>query len=365
MEPVLKRRFTFLRRAPVAGETAVPPVRRRGSVLSGAFLFLRVMRANPLTLVGFILVVLVVGTAALVVGVPFLTGLLSQIHVLPHALSIVPYDPNQLNLNANSIDQSPSFSHPFGTDDVGRDVFSRVLAALPTDLGIGVFVAGIALLFGGFLGLVAGFWDRPGTVGGASSTSILRVTDIFLSIPSLLLALAVVAALGRGEINSLLAVLATWWPFYVRLTRGEVLLIKQQPYITAARAAGVSDVRILFRHAVRNLLEPLLVYFTMDIGTVIVTYSTISYIGIGVPASIPEWGNMVQNYQDSLTTHPWILAAVALAILVTVLAFSLLGDGLRDILDPRSRRAMVTAGTGATTGTAAALSGPTVSERGS
>ena len=232
-------------------------------------------------------------------------------------------------------------SHLFGTDNIGRDMFSRVLAALPLDLVIGFSVAGFALLVGTGLGLVAGFWDRPGTFGGAFSLLIMRVTDMFLAFPSLVLALAIAASLGRGTGSAILAIMITWWPFYVRLVRGEVLAVKHLPYVTAARAAGVSGVRILFRHVFRNILEPLVVYYTMDVGTVIVTFSTISFIGIGVPPTVAEWGGMVETYQKLLLTAPWTVLAPGLAIFVTVLAFSLLGDGLRDILDPRSRRALV------------------------
>jgi peptide/nickel transport system permease protein len=141
----------------------------------------------------------------------------------------------------------------------------------------------------------------------------------------------------------MLAVLLTWWPYYVRLTRGEVLAVKHRPYVVAARAAGVSEVRILFRHVLRNLIEPLLVYYTLDIGTVIITFSTISFVGIGVPLEVSEWGTMVEAYEQLLLTHPWTVLAPGAAIFITVLAFSLFGDGLRDILDPRSRRTLVQA----------------------
>jgi peptide/nickel transport system permease protein len=220
-------------------------------------------------------------------------------------------------------------------------MLSRVLAALPLDLAIGLSVAGFALLVGTGLGLVAGFWDRPRTFGGAVSLFIMRVTDMFLAFPSLVLALAIAASLGRGTGSAILAIMITWWPFYVRLVRGEVLAVKHLPYVTAARAAGVSGVQILFRHVFRNILEPLIVYYTMDVGTVIVTFSTISFIGIGVPPTVAEWGGMVETYQKLLLSAPWTVLAPGLAIFVTVLAFSLLGDGLRDILDPRSRRALV------------------------
>ena len=295
--------------------------------------FYRVLRANPLTFAGFVLVVLLVGTAGLVA-------------VAPHL--IVPYGATQLTPTLNEpptlAHWPPSGTHPFGTDGAGRDIYSEVLLALPLDLGLAIFIAGTALLAGGALGLVAGFWDRPRSVGGAVSVFILRTTDVFLALPSLLLGLAIVAALGPGLYQLILAVLLTWWPYYVRLVRGEVLAVKHLPYVTAARAAGVSEGRILLRHVLRNLLEPIVVYFTLDIGTVLVTFSTIGYV---VPGAVqyprpPEWGSMLSYFQTNylITSVWWELAFPALAIFLTALSFSLLGDGLRDVLDPRTRRAL-------------------------
>src|SRR2546430_219050 len=294
-----------------------------------------ILRANPLTLIGFILVVMISVTATLVVLVPAVTEV-----VLGHPVLFTPYDPNG---TSTAYGQAPSGSHWLGTDNLGRDMFSRILAAPPLDLAIGFGIAGFALLVGSGLGLVAGYWDNPRTFGGVVSVIIMRVTDIFLAFPSLVLALAIAASLGRGTVPSMLAVLLTWWPYYVRLTREEVLAIKHQPYVVAARAAGTSETRILFRHVLRNLIEPLLVYYTLDIGTVIVTFSTISFVGIGVPLDVPEWGTMVESYERFLLTLPWTVLSAGAAIFVTVLAFSLFGDGLRDILDPRSRRALVQA----------------------
>ncbi len=309
---------------------------------SGSRGFYRVMRANPLTLVGFVLVVVISLTALLVAVVPPISA------ALGHPIQMTPYGPNDLLPcpavgNRTVCAQPPSAEHWFGTDRAGRDVFSRVLAALPLDLVIGFLIAGFSLLVGGGLGLIAGFWDRPGTIGAAVSQAIMRVTDVFLAFPSLVLALAIAATLGRGTVPSVLAILLTWWPYYIRLTRGEVLAVKHQPYVVAARAAGVSEWRILFRHVFRNILEPLVVYFTMDVGTVLVVFSTISYIGIGVPPDVPEWGNMISQYGDYLLLYPWMVVFPGLAVFITVLAFSLLGDGLRDILDPRSRRALTQA----------------------
>lgn len=315
------------------GGTTQPPSHGRSGARwrSGLRGFYRVLRANPLTFVGFALVVVISIIAALVVLVPLITG------ALGHEILLTPFDPNGFTTDYG---QPPSFSHPLGTDNVGRDIFSRILAALPLDLAIGFGVTGFALLVGGSLGLVAGFWDKPRTLGGVLSAVILRVTDIFLAFPSLVLALAIAASLGRGTGPSVLAVLLTWWPYYVRIARGEVLAVKHQPYVVAARAAGVSERRILIRHVLRNLAEPLVVYYTLDIGTVLVTFSTISFVGIGVPLDVPEWGSMIELYRGYILTLPWTVLAPGLAIFVTVLGFSLLGDGLRDVLDPRTRRAL-------------------------
>lgn len=289
--------------------------------------FWRVLRANPLSLAGFILVVIIGVTALIVV-------------VAPHLL--VPYGPLQQTADRNA---PPSAQHWFGTDNLGRDVYSNVMLALPLDLGIGFAIAGSALLIGGVLGLIAGFYNTPGTLLGATSVVVLRITDIFLSFPSLILALALTRVLGLGVGPSVLAITITWWPFYVRLVRGEVLAVKHLPYVNAARAAGVTENRILLRHVLRNILEPIIVYFTLDVGTVLVTYSTIGYIGVAsiYPSAAPEWGAMLAFYQQtgSANIYPWLVLAPGAAIFVTVLAFSLLGDGLRDILDPRTRRAFV------------------------
>jgi ABC-type dipeptide/oligopeptide/nickel transport system permease subunit len=294
---------------------------------SGLRVIWRVLRSNPLSLGGFLLIVFI-GVVAVVVATD------------PHLL--VPYGPQQVT---GAYHAAPSWAHPFGTDGNSFDIYSNVLLALPLDLGIGILIAATALLAGGGLGLIAGFFDRPGTVGGALSVVIMRVTDVFLSFPSLILALAITRAIGLGVGPVMIAIGLTWWPFYVRLVRGEVLSVKNLPYVIAARASGVSEWRILIRHVVRNVLEPVVVYFTLDIGTVLVTYSTIGFIGVAskYPGPQPEWGAMLAFYQSSgaITAYPWEVFAPGAAIFVTVFAFSLLGDGLRDILDPRTRRAFV------------------------
>ena len=310
--------------------------------------FYRIMRSNPLSFVGFLLVVAILVLSALVV-------------VDPHA--VVPYGASQqtgaYTAPPTLFRWPPGGAHPFGTDGGSLDIYSEVLLALPLDVGIGVLIAGLALILGGALGLVAGFWDRPGTLGGVGSAVILRTTDVFLAFPSLVLGLAIVAALGPGLWQVILAVTITWWPYYVRLVRGEVLAIKHLPYVVAARAAGVGEGRILLRHVLRNVLEPIVVYFTLDIGTILVTFSTIAYVipqGVPYPpvgAARPEWGSMMSYYYGNalFSQEWWAIVFPALAIFVTALSFSLLGDGLRDVLDPRTRRALAETSTSAAGGT--------------
>lgn len=308
-----------------ASTAPLPRARRRPLASFGTFA--RVLWANPLSFVGFLVVVAM--------------GVIAVVAWLDPSL-LITYGPQQIT---SDIGQGPSWRHPFGTDELGRDIYTNVVLALPLDLGLGFSIAGVSLLLGGALGLVAGFWDRPRTLGGAVSVAILRLTDVFLSFPSLILALAITASLGRGVLQVVLAIVVTWWPYYVRLVRGEVLAVKHQQFVTAARAAGVTDVRILFRHVVRNILDPLVVYFTLDVGTVLVTFSTISFIAtpLPYPGPQPEWGSMIEFYRDWLALYPWTVLFPGAAVFVMVLAFSLLGDGLRDVLDPRSRRAFVRA----------------------
>jgi len=290
-----------------------------------------VLKANPLTLIGFVLVAIISITGLVVYLVPLITGLAG------HSVSLLPYS---TIIPSGAKYLAPTWAHPFGTDGAGRDIFSRVLAAVPVDLSIGLSITLFALAVGGVLGLIAGFWDTPGTLGGITSTVILRVTDIFLAFPSLVLALAIAEVLGRGFSVALFAIAATWWPFYVRLVRGEVLAVKGAPFIVAAKAAGVSDGKILSRHIIRNIAEPLIVYYTLDVGSVLITFSTITFLGIGLPPGTAEWGSMISAYQSDLAFDAWPTLFTGLAVFITVLAFSLLGDGLRDILDPRSRRAL-------------------------
>jgi peptide/nickel transport system permease protein len=336
---------------PVASDPAPAPTEpvTRGRVRDVAVEAMRTLAANPLTLAGFVLVVLLVAVAVLVVALPPISHAL-----VGHSVSILPYDPTAFG---SQVAAPPSGQHWFGTDELGRDVFSRVVAALPLDLAMGVVVTVVSIVIGAALGLIAGFWDES-LLGRVTSATILRVTDVFLAFPTLVLVIALSAIFGH-QVDPLtaiiLALIISWWPYYVRIVRGEVLVIKHQGYIHAARLAGLSDARILWRHVLRNLLEPLTVYATLDIGTVIVTFSTVAFVIGSLPITVIEWGSMVATYESFLPGDWWLVFAPGLAIFVTVLALSLVGDGLRDVLDPRTRRVFAREGQ---TSTAPAPSSP-------
>jgi peptide/nickel transport system permease protein len=243
---------------------------------------------------------------------------------------LLPHDPYVQNF-AQAL-KPPSLDHLFGTDDLGRDIFSRVIAGAPFDAQIAFVVVLASLAFGGSVGAFAGY------LGGRIEEAMMRVTDVFLSFPALVLAMAVAIAIGPGLTNSMMALLVVWWPWYARIARGEALSIKGSQYIEAAHAAGLSDSQVIVRHVLPNILMPLLVYATLDISNVILTGSILSFIGLGAQPPQPEWGRMVFDGQDYLASAWWMSVIPATAIFVVVLAFSLFGDGLRDAFDPRLRR---------------------------
>jgi len=226
----------------------------------------------------------------------------------------------------------PSSAHLFGTDDLGRDIFSRVIAGAPLDAQIAFIVVLVSMALGGGLGAFAGY------LGGFVEEAVMRVTDVFLAFPALILAMAVAIAIGPGLTHSMMALLVVWWPWYARIARGEALSIKNSQYMEAARAAGLNDVQVIVRHVFPNILMPLLVYATLDISNVVLTGSVLSFIGLGAQPPMPEWGRMVFDGQDYLSGAWWMSIFPAFAIFIVVLAFSLFGDGLRDAFDPKLRR---------------------------
>jgi peptide/nickel transport system permease protein len=225
--------------------------------------------------------------------------------------------------------QAPSLHHLFGTDQVGRDVFSRVLYGARVSPLIALFVLLIACAVGIPLGVLAGYF------GGAADEGIMRVTDIFLAFPPLLLSLAFVTVLSANLTSVTIAIAITWWPWYTRLIRGQAASVAGRPYVEACRALGIQSWRILLRHVLPNSVTPLIVQVSLDVGGVILTVSALSFLGLGAQDPTPDWGLMVAEGQNYFTTQWWLVTFPGLAILLTALAFTLLGDGLRDVLDPR------------------------------
>jgi peptide/nickel transport system permease protein len=242
---------------------------------------------------------------------------------------IAPYDPLKQNLRDNLL--PPSSAHWFGTDVHGRDIFSRVLYGAAISLRIGFMGALLGGAVGIVLGLVAGFY------GGAADMLIMRLVDIQLAFPGLLLAIAIIAAIGPGLENVIIAVGVFSVPTFTRVVRGSVLSIKQQDFVTAARTVGATSARIMRLHLFPNILAPALVLLTMRVATAILTAASLSFLGLGAQPPTPEWGAMLSDGRDYLVLAPHVATFPGLAILLAVLGFNLLGDGLRDALDPRLR----------------------------
>jgi peptide/nickel transport system permease protein len=228
----------------------------------------------------------------------------------------------------------PGGAHWFGTDSAGQDIYSRILWATRLDLSIGLLVLLVATVSGGFLGLVAGVFR------GRAEEVIMRLTDIFLAFPGLILALTLVAAVGSRSLYVIvLAIALRWWAPYARLMRAQVLAVREAEYVTAAEALGSSRLRIAGRHLLPNCVSPIIVQATLDLGQIILTAAALSFIGLGAQPGEPEWGRMVADGREYIRTHWWVVTFPGAAIFLCVLGFNLLGDALRDYLDPRLRGA--------------------------
>jgi peptide/nickel transport system permease protein len=287
---------------------ATPPVVApvRGAALR------RALRTNKLMAVGL-------GLALLFVLVAILAPLLAP---FPDDATSATH-PTQALL-------APSSEHWFGTDQVGRDIFTRVLYGARTSLRIAAVVLALSALIGVPLGIAAGYF------GGWVDDVIMRVTDVFLAFPALLLSLALASVLTPSVGNATIAIAATWWPWYARLARGAATQVAGRGYIESARALGVTPVRILARHVLPNATTPVLVQMSLDVGGIILTAAALSFLGLGAQDPTPEWGLMVSQGQGFLNTEWWFPVFPGLAIVLAALAFNLLGDGLRQVLDPRT-----------------------------
>lgn len=262
-----------------------------------------------------------------------LTILLFFIIVAIFAPVIAPY-PEDATGSVHPLErlQPPSADHLFGTDKVGRDIFSRVVMGTPIALQVGTVIILLAASIGITLGGIAGYF------GGWVDELIMRITDIFLTVPALVLAVAITAALGRGIINTMIGISLVWWPGFARLTRSLVLSLREDLFVEAARGLGASDRRILFRHILPNTVSPIIVKMSTDFGFAILTAASLGFIGLGAQPPTPEWGAMINDGRAYFPEEWWIATFPGMAIWLLVFGLNLLGDGLRDFLDPRARR---------------------------
>ncbi len=265
---------------------------------------------NPLSLLGVLFIVLLI-----------LTGVLAPV--------LAPYDPVEISPDRRLA--PPSSANWLGTDEVGRDILSRVIHGARISLEIGVTIVFFAAVIGLVIGLVSGFF------GGVLDQTLMRFTDMFMSFPTLILAIAMTAALGPSLFNAVLAMIIVWWPIYARLIRGEVLAVKEKEYIRAIRALGARPFKIIFFHVLPNTIDVVVIRASIDFGNAVMFCAALSFIGLGAQPPQPEWGAMVTTGRDYLRDAWWLVTFPGLAIFLTVMGFNLFGDSLRDFLDPKLR----------------------------
>lgn len=283
-----------------SSEAVTVPRGRRG--------ILHRLLANPLSAIGMLMVIAAVLAAIF-------------------APLVAPYDPVALALDHRL--QGPSNLHWFGTDENGRDILSRVIFGARYSLAAATGILALAALAGTLIGLAAGL------LGGWLDELLMRITDMFLAFPALVLAMALTAAMGPSLFNAVIATAIVWWPWYARLIRGQTLQIRQEAFVEAAVIAGASRVRIAWQHILRNCLSPLIVQISLDMGYAILTLAGLSFVGLGAQPPAPEWGSMVSVGRDYFLDDWWMVTFPGLAIFLTVMAFNLLGDGIQEALSPR------------------------------
>ncbi len=273
-------------------------------------------RRDRLAVIGFLVIV---GIILIAILAPWLT----------------PY-PEQGRGQPNIVEklQPPSAAHPFGTDPLGRDILARVMFGARTALVAGITIVVASAFIGTVLGALAGFF------GGWVDEGIMRITDIFLAFPPLLLAMTIAAVLEPSLGNSILAITLTWWPWYTRIVRAQAISVRERDYVRAARGIGVGSLAIITRHILPNVISPVVVQGTLDLGAAILTVSALSFVGLGVPPPTPDWGAMVSEGRTHVQSGRWWVATFpGLALFVTIMAFNLLGDGIQVIANPRARGA--------------------------
>ncbi|KAA3604694.1 MAG: ABC transporter permease [Calditrichaeota bacterium] len=274
-------------------------------------IFLKRLFTNKLASVGFLIILALV-----------LTSIFASIFS-PH---------NPLLQNLDNAYASPSATHWLGQDSLGRDIFSRIIYGSRISLKVGVFSVGIASLFGVFLGAISGYY------GGWIDEILMRITDVMLAFPGILLAIAIVAILGTGIDNVIIALTIVGWKSYARLTRGQFLAEKEKDYVQASKALGFSDFRIIFIHILPNTLAPVLVAVTLGMAGMITAEAGLSFLGLGAEVGEPSWGAMLTEGRRYILLYPQLTLFPGIAIMITVLGFNLLGDGLQEILDPKKRK---------------------------
>jgi len=243
------------------------------------------------------------------------------------------YDPLEVNM-ANRL-QMPSEEHPLGTDQLGRDLLSRIIYATYVSITAAALATLMIITFGVTIGAIAGYF------GGIVDQAIMRIVDVLLAFPSLILTIAIAGILGPSLMNLIIAMTATGWVGYSRIIRGSVLSIKEKEFVEAARALGFGNLYIIARHIIPNVISPVIVIATIDMGHIILSITGLSFLGLGAQPPTPEWGTMLNEGKSFMTTAPHLMIFPGLMIMITVLAFNFLGDGLRDALDPRLRQVMM------------------------
>ncbi|ASY38290.1 glutathione ABC transporter permease GsiD [Taylorella equigenitalis] len=241
---------------------------------------------------------------------------------------IVPYDPENF-FDYDKLNQPPSWEHWMGVDSLGRDIMSRIIMGARISLAAGFISVALGMIFGTVLGLLAGYYE------GWIDRLVMRLSDVLLAFPGILLAIGVIAVLGPSMLNVIIAVAVFSVPTFARLVRGNTLSLKNMTYVEAARSIGASDFTILFKHILPGTISPIVIYATMRIGTSIITAASLSFIGMGAQPPTPEWGAMLNEARSDMVLAPHVALFPSLAIFFTVLAFNILGDGLRDALDPK------------------------------
>ena len=288
-------------------------IQKYNNKLHGVKLYLKLICRNKLTALAF-----------MVILVLLLLAIFAPI--------IAPYpEQGAGNVNMSEAFASPSVDHIFGTDEMGRDICSRIIFGARISLSISLITIFFALLIAIPLGVLSGY------IGGIVDEIIMRLTDVFLSFPPLLVAIVIASFLGPSLRNAMIAIVIAWWPWYCRLIRAQVVSIRERPFVKASRCIGTKSYVIMFSHILPNVISPLIIQASMDIGSVILTLASLSFIGLGAQPPIPEWGLLVSVSRTYIMDAWWYSLFPGLMIFVTVLSFNLVGDGLREILDPKAR----------------------------